>query len=132
MVETETAAGVPTGSPVIDRYAYLALMGLCLLATLPLELAFGARVYRRLGTLVLVLLPEVVLFTIWDVVGIARGHWTYNPAFVTGLRLPFRMPVEELVFFVVVPICGVLTYEAVGVVLGRLRRYRAGGRGIRA
>ena len=100
-------------------------MGLCLLLTLPLEFVFGARVYRRFRSLLLALLPEVVLFTIWDIVGIARDHWTYNPRFVTGLRLPFRMPIEELVFFLVVPICGVLTYEAVGVVLGRVRRYRA-------
>ena len=31
------------------------------------------------------------------------------------------MPVEELVFFVVIPICGLLTYEAVGQVLARVR-----------
>jgi lycopene cyclase domain-containing protein len=101
-------------------------MGLCLLLTLPLEFVFGARVWRRFRTLVLALLPEVVLFSIWDIAGIARHHWTYNPGYVTGLRLPFRMPVEELVFFLVVPICGVLTYEAVGVVLGRVRRLRSG------
>ena len=107
-------------------------MGLCLLLTLPLEFVFGARVYRRFRSLLLALLPEVVLFTIWDIVGIARGHWTYNPAFVTGLRLPFRMPIEELVFFLVVPVCGVLTYEAVGVVLARVRRFRAGLSGKRS
>ncbi len=106
-------------------------MGLCLLLTLPLEFLIGARVYRRFRALLLALLPEVVLFTVWDVVGIARDHWTYNPAFVTGLRLPFRMPIEELVFFLVVPICGVLTYEAVGVVLGRVRRIRTGPAGRR-
>jgi hypothetical protein len=32
------------------------------------------------------------------------------------------MPIEELVFFIVVPICGLLTYEAVGQVLRRTRR----------
>ena len=101
-------------------------MGLCLLLTLPLEFVFGARVYRRFRALVLALLPEVVLFTIWDIAGIARHHWTYNPVYVTGLRLPFQMPIEELVFFLVVPICGVLTYEAVGVALGRVRRLRSG------
>lgn len=101
-------------------------MGFCLLLTLPLEFVIGARVYRRFRALVLALLPEVVLFTIWDIVGIARDHWTYNPTFVIGVRLPFRMPIEELVFFLVVPICGVLTYEAVGVVLGRVRRLRTG------
>lgn len=106
-------------------------MGLCLLLTLPLEFVIGARVYRRFRALVLALLPEVVLFTIWDIVGIARDHWTYNSTFVTGLRLPFRMPIEELVFFLVVPICGVLTYEAVGVVLGWVRRIRTAPTGRR-
>ena len=30
------------------------------------------------------------------------------------------MPLEELLFFLVVPVCGLLTYEAVGYVLSRL------------
>lgn len=108
----------------MDRYQYLVLMGLCLLVTLPLELLFGARVYRRPRTLLLALVPVVALFSVWDVVGIVRDHWTYNQRYVTGIELPLRMPLEELVFFIVIPICGLLTYEAVGTVLGWIRRWR--------
>jgi lycopene cyclase domain-containing protein len=93
----------------------------CLLVTLPLEFLVGARVYRRPGSLLRAVLPVVVVFSVWDVVGILAGHWSYNAAFVTGVHLLLGMPVEELVFFVVVPICGLLTYEAVGVVLGKVR-----------
>ncbi len=96
----------------------------CVLITLPLEFAFGARVYRRLRPLLLSVLPVALIFSIWDVVGIARGHWTYNPRFVTGVNLPLRMPLEELVFFLVIPVCGLLTYEAAGVVLARAGRRR--------
>ncbi|MFN2607294.1 MAG: lycopene cyclase domain-containing protein, partial [Acidimicrobiales bacterium] len=32
---------------------------------------------------------------------------------------PVRLPLEELVFFVVIPICGLLTYGAVGRILRR-------------
>lgn len=32
------------------------------------------------------------------------------------------MPVEELMFFVVIPLCGLLTYNAVDTILGYLRR----------
>lgn len=108
---------------VIEHYRYLVLMALCLLVTLPLEFVFRARIYRRIRTTLLVLLPVVVVFTIWDVIGIQRGHWSYNPKFVTGVRLVFGMPLEELVFFVVIPICALLTYEAVGTVL-RVARNR--------
>lgn len=111
----------------MDRYQYLILMGLCVLVTLPLEVLFRARVYRRPRALLLALAPVVAVFSVWDVVGIVRDHWSYNPRYVTGVELPLRMPLEELVFFVVVPLCGLLTYEAVGTVLGWLRRPRRGG-----
>jgi hypothetical protein len=54
----------------------------------------------------------VAAFVVWDVVAIARHHWTYNPRYVTGWDLG-NPPVEELAFFVVIPTCGLLTYEAV-------------------
>jgi len=104
-----------------DRWQYLALMALCVILTLPLEFVRRARVYRRPLRLLLALLPTVVVFTIWDVVGILRNHWTYSPLFTTGIHLGV-MPLEELVFFIVIPICGLLTYEVVGDVLRRARK----------
>ena len=109
----------------MDRYQYLLLMGGCLLITLPLELVFGARVWRRPRRLLAALWLPVVLFTLWDVVAIGRDHWSYSPRFTTGWLLPFSFPVEELVFFVVIPICGLLTLEAVRSLLGRWGRGRA-------
>ena len=100
----------------MDRFQYLALMAACLLITLPLEIVLGARVYARWRLMLLTLLPTVLIFSIWDVVGIIRLHWTYNPAYISGIHLGV-MPLEELVFFIVIPICGLLTYEAVGTVL---------------
>lgn len=112
------------GGITIGHYEYLALMAACLLITLPLEVVFGARVYRRFRLLALAVLPVVLVFSIWDVVGIVREHWDYNPASVTGIQLVLGMPLEELVFFVVIPVCGLLTYEAVGQVLARGRVLR--------
>ncbi|NNG21314.1 lycopene cyclase domain-containing protein [Naumannella sp. ID2617S] len=102
----------------MDRFQYLLLMAGCLLITLPLEFVIGARVWRRPRRLLLALLPTVVLFSVWDVAGIIRNHWSYNERYVSGIHLGV-MPLEELVFFIVIPICGLLTYEAVGQVLRR-------------
>ena len=107
-----------------DRYQYLLLMAGCLLITLPLEFVLRARVYRRPRRLLLSLLPMLVLFVAWDVLGIVRGHWTYSADYTTGILLPAKVPVEEIVFFLVIPVCGLLTYEAVGTVLGWMRRWR--------
>ncbi len=108
-----------------DHYQYLALMAGCLLITLPLEFVFSAKVYRRPKLLLAAMVPVVIVYAVWDIVGIWRGHWSYNPDYVTGIQLPLRMPLEELVFFVVIPICGLLTYEAVGTVFTWVRRWRA-------
>ncbi len=101
------------------RAEYLLLMAACLLVTLPLEFWLRARVYRRPLRLLIALVPVVVVFSAWDAVAIARGHWDYSLGHTTGWLLPGSVPVEELVFFIVIPICGLLTYEAVGTVLGR-------------
>lgn len=105
----------------LDSWQYLLVMAGCLLVTLPLEFVLNARVYRRWRLLLWSLLPVAAVFVVWDVIAIARGHWWYSPRYTTGILLPGGLPLEELVFFLVIPVCGLLTYEAVGTVLGRLR-----------
>lgn len=104
------------------HWHYLLLLVACLVITLPLEFVLRARVYRRWRIAALSILPVLLLFSLWDLVGIARGHWWYAPGRITGLHLPGSMPIEELCFFLVIPLCGLLTYEAVGFVLGLLTR----------
>jgi lycopene cyclase domain-containing protein len=96
----------------VDRYQYLILMALCVLITLPLELVFHARVYRRPRRWLRALAVPVVLFVAWDMLAIARGDWSYAAAYTTGWLIPPNLPVEELVFFVVIPTCALLTFEA--------------------
>lgn len=106
-----------------DHYQYLAVLGACLAVTAPLEL-LGARVYRRPVRLARALLPVALVFAGWDVVAVAAHVWSYNPRYVTGRRLPFGLPVEEALFFLVIPLCAVLTYECVQVLGGRAVRAR--------
>jgi len=98
---------------------YLLLMAACVAITLPLEFVLGARVYRQPRRLVLAVLPLLVIFYVWDAIAIARGHWDYSPAHTLGWLLPFAVPIEEVVFFIVIPLCGLLTFEAVGRMLRR-------------
>ena len=106
----------------MDEFQYLALMGACLIVTLPLELVLGARVWRRPRRLLRALVPTVIIFLAWDIVAIARHHWGFNGRYLIGWSLPADVPVEELVFFIAIPICGLLTLEAVRRLLGRSAR----------
>ncbi|HWC35740.1 MAG TPA: lycopene cyclase domain-containing protein [Mycobacteriales bacterium] len=89
---------------------YLAVMAACVVVTLPLELLIGARVYARWRRLLLTLVPVLAVFVTWDVLAIRAHFWFYRH--LTGVRLG-NLPIEELVFFVVIPVCSILTFEAV-------------------
>ena len=96
----------------MDRYQYLLIMAACAAITLPLEFVFRARVYRRPRRLLRAMWLPVAIYVVWDLVAIARGHWTFDERWVTGWELPGGLPVEELAFFVVIPLCALLTFEA--------------------
>lgn len=104
-----------------EGWQYLIVLGLCLAITAPLEF-FGAGVYRRPGRVVRAVAPVAAVFLVWDAVAIAAGVWTYNPRYISGVHLPFRVPLEEGLFFVVIPLCALLTYNAVTTILDRARR----------
>ncbi|MGH9077511.1 MAG: lycopene cyclase domain-containing protein [Acidimicrobiales bacterium] len=106
----------------MDRYQYLLLMGACLVLTLPLEVVFGARVWRRPGRLARAVVPPLVIFSAWDVAAIAHHHWSYSARYTTGWDLPGHLPVEEVVFFAVIPVCALLTFGVASRVLGRAKR----------
>jgi lycopene cyclase domain-containing protein len=102
----------------VSQLAYVGMLAFCLLGTLPLELVLGVRVYRQWRRLLLTLAPVVAVFLAWDLYAIAAGHWDFDSQQTVGLVLPGDVPVEELLFFVVVPICAVLSFEAVRRVKG--------------
>jgi lycopene cyclase domain-containing protein len=102
----------------VTRLSYVGMLAACLLGTLPLEIWLRTRVYARWRRLVCTLAPVVVVFVAWDLYAIARGHWGFDPAQTTGVVLPGGLPLDELLFFLVVPTCAVLTLEAVRAVRG--------------
>jgi len=102
----------------VRSLGYVAVLAFCFLGTLPLELFLGVRVYRQWRRLILTLLPVVAVFVTWDLYAIAAGHWSFDPAQLLGVTLPGRLPLEELVFFLVVPTASLLALEAVHRVRG--------------
>jgi lycopene cyclase domain-containing protein len=105
----------------MDRWQYLIVLGACLLVTAPLEI-FGDGVYRQARRAAFAILPVAAVFVVWDAVAIAAQIWTYNPRYVTGVHLPADIPLEELLFFIVIPLCGLFTYNAVDTILTYLRK----------
>lgn len=107
------------------RFLYAGLLAGCLVVTAPLELLLHTRVYARWRRLALTVLPVALVFGGWDAAAVRAGDWRYPRGRVIGLRLPGGLPIEEVAFFLVIPICAVLTLEAVLAVRGGRRADRA-------
>jgi len=102
----------------VIRFSYLGVLAFCFVGTLWLELFLKVNVYRRWRRLLAALVPTVVLFVGWDLWAIGTGQWRYDLGQMTGILLPGRLPLEELLFFLVIPVCAVLGFEAVRAVRG--------------
>lgn len=97
--------------------AYVAVLAGCLAAALWLEPVLRVRVLRRWRRLLLTVLPVAAAFVVWDLLAIRAGHWHFDPAQITGVRFPGGLPLDEVLFFLVVPVCAILGFEAVRITI---------------
>jgi lycopene cyclase domain-containing protein len=107
----------------LRHWSYLAMLAFCLAGTLPLVPAFRLRALRQPRRLLLTIVAAGSPFLVWDLYATGAGHWRFDAA----QTLPWRvagLPLEEIGFFVVIPLVTVLTYEAVRVVHRRDRARR--------
>ena len=95
------------------HFSYLLVLLGCLVSAIWLEPVLKVNVFRRWRRVLLTLLPVVVVFVLWDLAAIAAGHWTFDPEQTTGVVFPGGLPLDELLFFLVVPVCAILGFEAV-------------------
>lgn len=95
------------------KYSYLAILFFVVVASFWLEIAFKVRVIFRMKRVLLSLLPISTGFLIWDAYAISQGHWFFDPKQVTGINGPFNIPIEEILFFLIIPMAVLMTLEGV-------------------
>jgi lycopene cyclase domain-containing protein len=106
----------------VRHLTYLAVLAGCAAGALWLEPVLRVGVLRRWRRLLLSVLPVAAVFVAWDLAATHAGHWTFDRGQVIGVALPGGLPLEEVLFFLVVPVCAVLGFEAVRQVLDRRRQ----------
>ena len=87
-----------------------------------LEIVLKTGVLRRIKRAALSILPISLLFLICDAYAIARGHWFFDRSQILGIFGPFQIPLEEYLFFIVVPLAAILTIEGVTTVKPHWRK----------
>jgi lycopene cyclase domain-containing protein len=81
-------------------------------------------VLKQFKRVVLTIAPVAFLFIAWDKYAIANGHWYFDKDQILGIFGPFGIPLEEYLFFIVVPIAALMTIEAVRTVKKHWQVYK--------
>jgi lycopene cyclase domain-containing protein len=92
------------------EWTYFLILGVSL--SYPLAQSFEKKVYmyRKFPFILPGILISGAIYLAWDVWFTDTGIWGFNPNYTKGLYL-FGLPVEEWLFFMVVPYCCVFLYE---------------------
>jgi len=88
----------------------------------PFILSFDKKVgyYRTWKAVGLALLIIGLPFIVWDVWFTGIGVWGFNPRYLTGVNL-YNLPIEEVLFFVVVPYSCTFIYACLKAYFPRLK-----------
>lgn len=68
--------------------------------------------YKYPSRLIFSLLFPFAVFIAWDAFAVSRGHWSFNEKYITGIYI-INLPVEEILFFLIIPFCALFTWEVV-------------------
>jgi lycopene cyclase domain-containing protein len=105
------------------HYTYFLILAASLAG--PLALSFDKKVafYKKWKYLFPAMLLPALLYITWDIYFTAIGVWSFNENYITGVKL-INLPVEEVLFFFVVPYCCVFIYDCVRSYFSQLRNKR--------
>jgi lycopene cyclase domain-containing protein len=94
------------------HYTYFLILAGSLIG--PLILSFDKKVafYKKWKQLIVGMIFPAMFYIIWDMVFTKNGVWSFNEDYITGIKL-YNLPVEEVLFFFIVPYCCVFIYECV-------------------
>ncbi|MEJ6606901.1 MAG: lycopene cyclase domain-containing protein [Candidatus Planktophila sp.] len=106
----------------MEKWNYMAMLIFTVCGSFWLEIYLKVGVLRRIKRVVLSILPISALFLTWDAYAISQGHWFFDRNQMLGINGPFNIPLEEYLFFIVVPIAAIMTIEGVTTVKPHWRK----------
>lgn len=94
------------------QYTYFIILAASIAG--PLALSFDKKVafYKKWKYIFPAMLLPCLLYIAWDMYFTHIGVWSFNEAYITGIKIG-NLPVEEVLFFIIVPYCCLFIYECV-------------------
>jgi lycopene cyclase domain-containing protein len=69
------------------------------------------------------MLIPAIFYICWDIFFTAKGIWSFNDDYIIGIKF-FDLPLEEILFFFIVPYCCVFIYECVRIYFPQIKNIK--------
>lgn len=95
-----------------SHYTYFLILAASLAG--PLALSFDKKVgfYKHWKYVFPAMVLPALLYIVWDIYFTKLGVWNFNEEYITGIKLR-GLPLEEILFFFIVPYCCVFIYACI-------------------
>ena len=95
-----------------SHYTYFLILAASIAG--PLGLSFDKKVcfYKKWKYVFPAMIIPALLYIVWDIYFTTRCVWHFNEQYITGIKIA-NLPVEEVLFFFIVPYCCVFIYECI-------------------
>ena len=97
----------------MQKFGYFAMLVFTIFGSFWLEIFIKVKVLKRIKLVLKAIAPVALLFLFWDAYAIHSRHWHFDVKQIIGIYGPGRIPIEEYLFFLIVPIAAIMTIEAV-------------------
>lgn len=105
------------------HYTYLLILFLAFAG--PLFLSFDKKVffYKKWKFAIPAIILPALFYIAWDSWFTRIGVWSFNEKYILGIRL-INLPIEEILFFFIMPYCCIFIYECLLIYFQNLKRTR--------
>lgn len=101
-------------SPAIaGHFAYLLILASIGVPVLIISLYRPIRNLRNVRPLLFSIMVVDPFYIVWDELAVKYGSWSFNGKYIIGIHI-WLIPLEEIIFFLVVPFATILIYEGIG------------------
>jgi len=96
----------------VAQFHYLMVLAFIGICALFVNLGFRLRIRSKWKLFLMTDVAILSIYLAWDLWAVAKGSWYFDPEQIMGFYIFGQLPIEEVLFFIIVPLMVVLTYLA--------------------
>jgi lycopene cyclase domain-containing protein len=106
------------------QFHYLLVLSFIACCAVAVTLAFKIRIKRFWRNFLLADASILVIYLIWDYWAIKKENWSFDSEQILGTYLFSIVPIEEVLFFIIVPLMTVIVYVTLAKILTHFKEKR--------